>query len=152
MNYESVNPVAPDDAEEKEIPKGAPHFIETEEDLLVRCATTLDRILELHSSQVDGNGCDNVAIVSHAPCAQAIALHLEGRGVEKSKLGPWPLGGITKFSRTVTASPSGVDGQQTVSYGDWNMEFYGDTEHMPGKYQVGMKVSSTLEKEVLLMG
>ena len=131
--------MAPDNAEN--IPKGAPHYIETEDDLLVRCATTLDRILELHSSSSNSGRKDNsVAIVSHAPCAQAIALHLEGKGIDNSKLGPWPLGGITKFSRTVTTS-SAQDGVATSSYGDWKMDCYGDTEHMPGKYQVGMKVS-----------
>jgi broad specificity phosphatase PhoE len=115
--YESVNPMVPDNA--IDVPAGSPHFVETEEALLKRCATTIQRILD-HS-----NG-DNVAIVSHAPCDQAIAYYLEGAAsTEESKLGPWPLGGITKFSR--------------VGNGSWTMELYGSTDHMPGKYRAGLK-------------
>jgi Histidine phosphatase superfamily (branch 1) len=127
FEYESLNPLVADNA--IDIPKGAPHFIETEQALLDRCATTLDRILEFTLGE-------NFAIVSHAPCAQALALHLEGKGIENSRLGAWPLGGVSKFSRMLYSNNS--DGN--TSYGPWAMEFYGDTEHMPGKYQVGAKV------------
>lgn len=121
-SYKSVNPVAPDDAHS--VPEGAPHFEETEEALLKRCATTIQRILE----QVNGV---SIAIVSHAPCDQSIAYFLEGAAsTAESKLGPWPLGGITKFSRS-----KGDDG----SFGEWKLEKYGDTLHMPGKYKPGIK-------------
>jgi hypothetical protein len=127
FEYQSLNPLVADNA--IDIPKGAPHFMETEQALLHRCATTLDRILDFAP-------CENFAIVSHAPCAQALALHLEGKGIENSRLGAWPLGGVSKFSRMLYSNNS--DGN--ISYGPWAMEFYGDTEHMPGKYQVGAKV------------
>jgi hypothetical protein len=126
--YQSVNPHASDDA--VDFPEGAPHFQETEEALLLRCATTLTRILE-HS---DG---ESLAIVSHAPCDQAMALFLEAKGVSDSKLGPWPLGGITMFSRVVNDNTTG---SQNYSYGEWELEFYGNTDHMPGKYKAGLKV------------
>ena len=124
-SYQSVNPHASDDAV-VDVPEGAPHFQETEEALLLRCATTLTRILE-HS-----NG-ESLAIVSHAPCDQALALHLEAKNVSDSKLGPWPLGGITMFSRVVNDNTTG-------SYGEWELKFYGNTDHMPGKYKAGLKV------------
>ena len=117
-SYESVNSVLAD--ESQIVPIGAPHFIESEDALLLRCATTLTRIL--HAAQ----GA-NIAIVSHAPCDQAIALHLEGAPLlTQSKLGPWPLGGITMFSRMGAAGP-------------WTMEMYGSTNHMPGIYTPGIK-------------
>ena len=117
-SYVSVNPMVPDDA--TDVPEGSPHFVETEEALLKRCATTMQRIL-------DASNGENFAIVSHAPCDQAIAYYLEGAtSTAESALGPWPLGGITKFSRV------GNDGS-------WTIEMYGDTEHMPGKYKAGLK-------------
>jgi broad specificity phosphatase PhoE len=126
--YQSVNPHAPDDS--VDVPEGAPHFQETEEALLLRCATTLTRILE-HS-----NG-ESLAIVSHAPCDQALALYLEAKVVSDSKLGPWPLGGITMFSRVVNDNTTC---SQNYSYGEWELECYGNTDHMPGKYKAGLKV------------
>ena len=121
-NYKSVNPVVPDDA--TDVPEGAPKFVETEEALLKRCATTMQRILD------DSNGA-SIAIVSHAPCDQSLAFFLEGASSPaESTLGPWPLGGITKFSRTV---------HDDGSYGKWTLEKYGDTSHMPGKYKPGTK-------------
>ena len=121
-SYKSVNPVAPDDSED--VPTGAPHFVETEDALLVRCNTTIERILD------DARG-ENIAIVSHAPCDQAIALYLEGAAsVAESKLGPWPLGGITMFSRKTP---------QDGTTGPWTLEMYGSTDHMPGKYKPGIK-------------
>lgn len=121
-SYTSANPVVADDAQD--IPAGAPHFVETEDALLLRCETTMKRLLDAAQGE-------NIAIVSHAPCDQAIALYLEGASsVAESKLGPWPLGGITMFSRTL-----GDDG----STGPWTMELYGDTEHMSGEYKSGIK-------------
>ena len=120
--YESINPVIKDESEI--IPTGSPHFIESEDALLLRCAITVARLLEAAQGE-------NIAIVSHAPCDQAIALHLEGAPtISESKLGPWPLGGITMFSRTLAA-----DG----TTGPWVMEMYGSTNHMPGKYTPGIK-------------
>jgi broad specificity phosphatase PhoE len=120
--FQSLNPCVADDA--TDVPVGAVQFEETEEALLQRCATTLTRIIEQHP-----NG-ESFAIVSHAPCDQALALHLEGKGVSESKLLPWPLGGITVFSRKMIA-----DG----SFSEWELEFYGNTEHMPGKWKDGIK-------------
>jgi broad specificity phosphatase PhoE len=124
LTYKSLNPAVPDDA--VEVPKGAPHYQESEEALLQRCAITLSRILDYSKGE-------SFVLVSHAPCDQALALHLEGKGPSKSKLGPWPLGGVTKFSRNVDDSGN---------CGEWEMELYGDTHHMPGKYKAGLKVSS----------
>jgi len=114
-SYQFVNPVICDDA--AQIPKGAPHFPESEENLLARAALTLNRLLEKNADK-------SLCIVSHAPTDQALALFLEGADPSESKLGPWPLGGITKFSRT----------------GDlWTMCYYGKTDHMPGEYKPGVK-------------
>jgi broad specificity phosphatase PhoE len=124
LSYTSLNPAVSDDA--AEVPNGAPKYEESEDALLERCAMTLSRILE-HS-----NGASFV-VVSHAPCDQALALDLEGKGATKSNLGPWPLGGITKFSRNV---------DEKGGYDEWEMELYGDTQHMPGKYKAGLKVCS----------
>jgi hypothetical protein len=120
--YQSVNPVVADDA--TDYPEGSPHFEETEETLMKRCETTIQRMLETMKG-------DSFAIVSHAPCDQSIAYFLEGASSPiASQLGPWPLGGITKFSRTVSE-----DG----SFGPWTLDKYGNTEHMPGKYHKGLK-------------
>lgn len=119
VSYNSVNPVVSDD-DCTDVPPGAPHFVETEPALLKRCETTLTRVL-------DQVGDESIAIVSHAPCDQAMALFLEGApSLKDSKLGPWPLGGITMFSR---------DSKED----SWKLELYGDTSHMPGKYQPGIK-------------
>jgi len=121
LSYQSLNPASADD--DVDIPIGAPHFEESEEALLERCAITLKRILE-HSKG------ESLAIVSHAPCDQALALFLEGKSPSNSKLGPWPLGGITIFSRTIN---------NNGTFGEWDLQLYGNTEHMPGKYKTGLK-------------
>ena len=122
LSYSSLNPVVQDD--ELKIPLGAPHFPETQEDLMTRCATTMDRLLEHQQTQ-------NFAIVSHAPCNQALALHLEGaKSIEQSQLGPWPVGGVTLFSREIHG-----DG----TFGKWEMEACNSTSHLPGKYKYGLK-------------
>lgn len=104
---------------------------EEEQDLLKRCSNTLERILEFVHT-------DSFVLVSHAACDQALALHLlptsskqQPSLVQGSLLDPWPLGGITKFSRPIYEN--GVCGK-------WEMECYGDTSHMPGKYKPGIKV------------
>lgn len=98
-------------------------FPETEESLIERCRRTLNAILD-HATG------ESVAIVSHAPCVQALSFVMEGaESVKQSKLEKWPLGGITRFSRDSTDS-------------EWQMDFYGVTDHMPGEYKDGAKLWS----------
>jgi broad specificity phosphatase PhoE len=134
LTYTTLNPAVPDDA--GDVPKGAPHYEESEEALLQRCATTLSRILDYSKG-------DSFVLVSHAPCDQALALHLEGKEPSNSNLAPWPLGGITKFSRSADGSGG---------YDDWEMELYGDTQHMPGKYKTGLKVCDFFELQFQVIG
>ena len=80
----------------------------------------MERIIE------HANG-KNICIVSHTPCAQAMALYLENApSLEESNIGPWPLGGVTMFTRETASN-------------DWKLEMYADTEHMPGEYKNGLK-------------
>eukprot|EP00985_Skeletonema_marinoi_P028779 scaffold25996_cov201-Skeletonema_marinoi.AAC.9 len=117
-NYKSVNPIAWDP---NNVPDGAPYFFESEEYLIEkRTKVTMKKILE------HANG-KNICIVSHVPCAQAMALYLEGApSIEESKIGPWPLGGITMFTRE--------EGSER-----WNLDMYADCSHMPGEYKNGLK-------------
>ena len=135
LSYRSVNPVGPDVGTEEggcagdddddggdDVTGVCPRFEETEEDLLKRCETTMRRIL-------GSVGGDSFAVVSHAPCNQALAHFLRGPatpGGAGLDLGPWALGGITLFSRDNAADP-------------WNLEFYSDSSHMPGDYSEGVK-------------
>lgn len=107
---------------------------ESEQVLFERCSKTVDGIL---NECCQGN---SFIIVSHAPCDQSMAVFFEGKSLCDSSLGPWPLGGITKFSRAA---------QEDGSFGSWHMDFYGDTRHMPGEYKGGLKAWSlpTLAKE-----
>jgi len=124
-DYKAANPVVPDDTPRDDAPPGAPLFVETEKDLFVRCATSVAKILDLHQE-----GSENLCIVSHAPCNQAMALALEGKTDPKdSKFGTWSLGGLTLFSRSVS-----TEGEK---YGQWKCEFYSSTDHMPGEYKEG---------------
>jgi len=115
-----------------------PRWTESEENLLERCETTLSRLLSSHNS----NG-DSICIVSHAPCDQAMAYSLEKAILKSitapkdSKLTPWPLGGITVFSRPILYE-NDTD-TKPCGFGDWTMDLYGDTEHMPGDYKTGLK-------------
>jgi len=120
-----------------------PLWTESEADLLARCETTLSRLLDLHQTDAQ-----SFCIVSHAPCDQAMAFFLEQRcscastvpieTPKDSKLNPWPLGGITVFSRPIVYEHE--DGSNTATgFGDWTMELYGNTEHMPGAYKTGLK-------------
>mmetsp|Transcript_30351 Transcript_30351/g.72214 ORF Transcript_30351/g.72214 Transcript_30351/m.72214 type:complete len:250 (-) Transcript_30351:1177-1926(-) len=120
-DYESLNPIA---ADAENAPFGAPKWFESEEYLLnERCPETMRRILD----HADGK---SLCIVSHVPCAQAMCLWLEGApSLEESKLGPWPLGGVTMFSRE-----EGDEG--------WTLEMYADCSHMPGEYKNGLKAWS----------
>ena len=93
-------------------------YPEDENRLIERSRKALEGILK-HASG------ENVAIVAHAPCVQALAFIMEGASsVEESNLDQWPLGGITMFSR------SDIDSS-------YRMECYGQTDHMPGKYKNG---------------
>jgi len=120
QSYTSLNPVITAGISDR---KGAPCFTESEEDLLKRAKVTISMLLENSKGK-------NFAIVSHAPVDQALAYVLESGGdtikSDESQIGPWPLGGITLFSRSLTEE-------------EWQLEFYGDTEHMPGIYKPGLK-------------
>lgn len=121
-NYQSVNPIANDP---NDVPDGAPYFFESEEYLMKRCRVTMDKLLK------DANGA-NICIVSHTPCAQAMALYLEDApSLRESKLGPWPLGGVTLFTK-----------DSDDKSGAWKLEMYADTSHMPGEYKKGLKAWS----------
>lgn len=100
---------------------------ESEQVLFERCSKTLDGIL---NERADGQ---SLVIVSHAPCDQSMAVYFEGKTLHDSSLGPWPLGGITKFSRV--KSSEGL-------LGSWEMDYYGVTNHMPGDYKGGLKAWS----------
>lgn len=120
QEYESLNPIATDP---NNVPEGAPYFFESEEYLMKRAKVSMSRIIEHAAGK-------NFCIVSHTPCAQAMALYLEGTQdcLEKSKIGPWPLGGVTMFTRDAGDSD-----------GNWDLEMYADTSHMPGEYKNGLK-------------
>lgn len=117
QDYKSVNPMATDPTK---VIEGAPYFFESEEYLMIRAKVSMQKILE------HANG-KNICIVSHTPCAQAMALYLEGaESLEHSEIGPWPLGGITVFSK---------DSDEVA----WKLDMYADTSHMPGDYKNGLK-------------
>ena len=97
-------------------------FPEDEEKLIARCTKTLDGILK------HANG-ESLAIVLHAPCYQSVAFALEGVELKDSKVGKLAQGGITRFSKA-------SDSDQ------WNMDYYGVTDHMPGDYKAGMGIWS----------
>jgi len=109
---------------------------EDEEALFQRCKTTLEAILSVEHGE-------NVVIVSHAPCDIALACHLEGTTtLAHATLPPWALGGLTRFCREVTLrvddnNDDAISGDNAI--GPWKMEFYGNTDHMPGEYQGGVK-------------
>ena len=125
--YQSYNPVLESITENTSGEDfTSPFFPESEETLLKRCATTLKGILNASQGK-------NIAIVSHAPCDQALAFAMEtdASSPSESKLVPWPLGGITMFSRELI--------ETDPDHGVWKMEIYGDTCHMPGIYKCGIK-------------
>ncbi len=128
LNYESVNPQASCSPPKDDEPSEDSFVEESEEELFQRCSTTVDRILMERAR--DG---ESFVIVSHAPCDQSMAVYFEGKTLSTSALSAWPLGGITRFSRVLYH-----DG----SFGKWEMEMYGNTEHMPGEYQPGLKAWS----------
>lgn len=119
VGYQSVNPIATDPTD---VCDGAPYFFESEEYLVnKRARVTIERIIE------HANG-ENICIVSHTPCAQAMALYLEGAtSLVESKIGPWPLGGVTIFAKDANTESG------------WRLEMYADVTHMPGEYKNGLK-------------
>jgi len=121
LSYNHVNPLLPDNTSRSEAPKRSTLFPESENELFERCATSVTRILD------DLKGHENVCIVSHAPCNQAMALFLDGNA---DRIGKWSLGGLTRFSRFVDTG--GV-------IGEWDLDFYSCTDHMPGEYKDGVK-------------
>jgi broad specificity phosphatase PhoE len=129
-SYHSVNPVVWENDNDQADRK--PWFPESEQELFARVETTLERILQNLPSH------SNVAIVSHAPCLQAMALVLEGKKNHPSKtkvVKPWNLGGISCFSRDTTADVHGNVSLHTVS---WKCEYFSATQHMPeGEYRDG---------------
>lgn len=115
QGYKSVNPISTSPSTD-----GAPYFFESEDYLMTRAKVSMERILE------HANG-ENICIVSHTPCAQAMALYLEGAAsLDESNIGPWPLGGVTMFTKDSDSD-------------SWTMEMYADTSHMPGEYKNGLK-------------
>lgn len=120
VQYQSVNTIIATDP--SDLYDGAPYFFESEDYLVnKRAKVTMERIIQ-HS-----NG-ENICIVSHTPCAQAMALYLEGAAsLGESKIGPWPLGGITMFVKDMTMDSG------------WKLEMYADCSHMPGEYKNGLK-------------
>eukprot|EP00591_Stephanopyxis_turris_P003652 CAMPEP_0195524008 /NCGR_PEP_ID=MMETSP0794_2-20130614/23602_1 /TAXON_ID=515487 /ORGANISM="Stephanopyxis turris, Strain CCMP 815" /LENGTH=233 /DNA_ID=CAMNT_0040654143 /DNA_START=169 /DNA_END=870 /DNA_ORIENTATION=+ len=129
VSYKSLNPVVTGDNANSD--GVAPRFPESLEALLLRAQTTVSQLVEYSS-----NDNANIVIVSHAPCIQAIAYALEGViSTDESKLTPWPLGGITMFSRDIVRNNTDYDSTTT----GWKMDMYGDTKHMPGKYKDGFK-------------
>jgi phosphohistidine phosphatase SixA len=148
-------------------------FPETEKQLFQRCGEiTLSKLIketEIAKTNTNNNNnnndnsmYDSICIVSHAPCLQAMAYYLDidSSLPEESKIvKPWPLGGITMFSRiitipttTTTTSTSTTtededeDGDEendkeddVVITSKWKCEFYGCTDHMIGEYKNGIK-------------
>lgn len=121
LSYISVNPLIPDNTAREDVAKGSTLYPETEDDLFERCATTVTRILD----NLENN--ENICIVSHAPCNQAMALFLAGSA---DCVGKWSLGGITRFSRDV---------EKNGSAGQWKLDLYSMSNHMPGEYKDGVK-------------
>lgn len=134
--YRNLNPYNTDESNERF------SFPEDEMKLLRRCRDTLDMILK------DANG-ENIAIVAHAPCLQALAFAMEEgvHTVHESKLGPLPIGAISRFSREVEMEvelalkvrddATDHDVKHEKYYSEWAMDFYGSSEHMPGDYKAG---------------
>jgi hypothetical protein len=116
-------------------------FPESEKQLFQRCETTLSKLI--NNTTKYGSIC----IVSHAPCLQAMAYYLDidSKTPEESKIvKPWPLGGITMFSRIITTTKEEEEeedesNKEVVCSSKWKCEFYGCTNHMIGEYKNGIK-------------
>lgn len=109
---------------------GSATYTESEPALLTRMSDTLTRLLAQSPTA-------SFLIVSHAPCLLAAALALEGKGAAASQLEPWPLGGITQFTRPL---PDDAAADNSVLRPDeWTMTMNGDCQHMPGGFKQGLQ-------------
>mmetsp|Transcript_28698 Transcript_28698/g.41071 ORF Transcript_28698/g.41071 Transcript_28698/m.41071 type:complete len:134 (+) Transcript_28698:610-1011(+) len=114
----------------------SPQYPENEDQLLLRMRTTLKQIILLLGSKEMSN---NIVFVAHAPFIQALVFNAikiieHDEDEARACMKPWPLGGITLFSRDVSGEDMEGDG--------WKLEFYGSTSHMPGEYKEGLKAWS----------
>ena len=149
-------------------------FPESEEQLFHRCEITVSKLIQNNTTDTtentnttantdtnnNNNNYDSICIVSHAPCLQAMAYYLDidSTSPKESKIvKPWPLGGITMFSRriitTTTTTTTTIiaeddedddddedkDIDKDVVCSKWKCEFYGCTNHMIGDYKNGIK-------------
>lgn len=97
-----------------------PEPFETEQEMVERTGRVA-RIL------ADSLFPSSILIVSHAPCNIGISLSFEGLGEgrrSESKVRPWPLGGLTQFTRNAISSP-------------WSMIKSGSTDHLSGTWKEG---------------
>jgi len=129
----------------------SPAFPESENRLLLRAKTTLDNIVDALVEETVESGIfskpPSLVIVSHAPCLQALAYNLLGGGDSAAEqMKPWPLGGITVFSRLVGVDDiDGEDDDKPIAGEEefeWKLESYGDANHMPQVYKDGLKAWS----------
>jgi hypothetical protein len=130
-SYISVNPSIADDQRDEYIQSSipgnkTPEFPENEAQLHLRMSTTWKKLLLL-------NPKENIVIVSHAPCIQALTY--AALREDKAATKPWPLGGITLLTRNM----DDWDDVDEANDNGWKLEFYGSTNHMPGEYQQGLK-------------
>ena len=114
-NFPEINP--------KWEPMCRPEPFETEEEMCTRAARVA-RIL------ADSCFPSDVLIVSHAPCNIAIGLGLEGLDLKeargRTKIEPWPLGGLTRFTRDSVGESS-----------RWELAESCATGHLSGQWREG---------------
>ena len=114
-NFPEINP--------KWEPMCRPEPFETEEEMCTRAARVA-RIL------ADSCFPSDVLIVSHAPCNIAIGLGLEGLDLKeargRTKIEPWPLGGLTRFTRDSVGESS-----------RWELAESCATGHLSGHWREG---------------
>ena len=107
------------------------HLWEDETDLYERSQEIINRLVESAGGQ-------SILICTHAPCAQAVALAMDvnaNMDPSQSQIPPWPLGGLTMFSRELNTDIG--------EWSDWTPELMCNTEHMPpGEYRKGAKAWS----------
>ena len=148
-------------------------FPESEQQLFHRCEITVSKLIQNNTTEntntkakantkanTNNNNYDSICIVSHAPCLQAMAYYLDvdSTSPKESKIvKPWPLGGITMFSRIITTTTTTTiiaedddedddddddddkDIDKDVVWSKWKCEFFGCTNHMIGDYKNGIK-------------
>jgi phosphohistidine phosphatase SixA len=124
----------------------SPEYPESEKRLLLRARTTLDNIMDalLEETSLLESAPPSLVIVSHAPCMQALAYNLLGRGDGAAEqITPWPLGGITAFSRLVARGLHLDDeDDHSAEEDEWKLEYYCNTDHMPQEYKDGLEAWS----------